>query len=116
MTRFYPMARQGIYESVAALCQDIGAETALIDYYMINAAIESSSLVVCDQIRLGNSSNNACAVLQLVGEGHIVLWIGFFSELAESPSEIETWIGEHQRHFGVPMAVGEFKPRRRGHA
>jgi hypothetical protein len=112
---FYPLVLQGQFESLHDLCAKLRINESQIEAYISNARIEASQLVVCDRVVLGDPARKVCAVLELRDAG-ATLWAGLFAEASEERDEIENFIRATQSVFSVPMAVGEFQPRRSGHA
>ena len=49
---YYPLVEQAEYATLDALCKATGIARSELDFYVTNAQIESSELIVCDRITL----------------------------------------------------------------
>ena len=113
-TMFYPMVEQGVFLSLDAMCEELQIPRATIDEYVTNAAIERSSLVVCDRLVLGDPAKKMCAVFLLNNAGAVTLWCALVGKASRRKSDVLQFIALMQPKSKRPILVGTFVPALHG--
>ena len=112
---YYPLVEQDAFASLEALCLKTGFDRGDIDRYVINAQIEGSPLILCDQLVLGNPANKICAALQFdTTKPSVILWAALIAEASDDRNDVLRFIAESRDTFERTMADGEFIGRRKG--
>lgn len=105
MTTYFPVTRQGEFESLDAMCSKTGIEADLARSYL-NDAERGSQLVVCNRISLGKPELGFRAVLQPAADGSLVLWLGLVYSSTQKVREVQEFARDAAARYGREFSVG----------